>query len=85
MTTELQHWLTVSEFARMMGRSPRWAHKYASCGYFHEFGIQVIRDECRGGGRPDVSRQALTKQEMRRVSGSRKNSLWYISVPDSML
>lgn len=39
-----RQWVTMTEFARMMGRSSQWAYKYARIGYFGDFGIPVLQD-----------------------------------------
>lgn len=45
MIPERSEWVTMTEFARMMGRTHQWAHKYAMQGYFADFGIPVLIDE----------------------------------------
>ena len=37
------HWLTATEFARMMGRRPRTIHDWIDDGTLAEFGIPVCR------------------------------------------
>lgn len=37
------HWLTVSEFARMMGRDPQTVYKWIRQGTLAEFGIPCCR------------------------------------------
>jgi hypothetical protein len=37
------HWLTVQEFARMMGRSPRMVQRWIDDGTLAEFGFPVYR------------------------------------------
>jgi len=41
------HWLTVSEFARLMGRSPQTVYKWTRLGTTAEFGISTY--EYRSG------------------------------------
>jgi hypothetical protein len=41
------HWLTVTEFSRMMGRAPDTVHWWIRQGILTEFGIPVYR--VRGG------------------------------------
>jgi hypothetical protein len=38
-------WITSEEFALIMGRTRRWAQKYAKTGHFSNFGILVLMDE----------------------------------------
>jgi hypothetical protein len=40
-----REWVTLSEFSRIMGRSPEWAYKYAKLGHFADFGIPVLLDK----------------------------------------
>lgn len=42
------HWLTVTEFSRVMGRSPDTVHGWVRQGVLAEFGIPVY---CVRGGR----------------------------------
>jgi hypothetical protein len=42
------HWLTVNEFARMMGRRPFTVHWWLRNGTLAEFGIPVCRFRCGG-------------------------------------
>jgi hypothetical protein len=45
MNPERSEWVTMTEFARMMGRTVPWAYMNAKKGYFGEFGIPVLKDE----------------------------------------
>lgn len=47
------HWLTVSEFSRMMGRSPWTIQTWIRNGTLAEFGIPVWQMRC---GRPHSGR-----------------------------
>ena len=47
------HWLTATEFARMMGREPQTVYKWLRNGTLAEFGVPVIhfRNGRRHSGR----------------------------------
>ena len=42
------HWLTVTEFARMMGREPRTGYNWVRNGTLAEFGVPVYQFRCGG-------------------------------------